>query len=282
MRKVLLKTLGKILNTLAIVFPKQVGRIGFHMFCRPQSGKLKAHNMPFLNKADDLSFMHEGNLLKVYRWGKGRVKIALLHGWGDNSARWKHLVNYLRHEDCTIIALDAPAHGASGGKTLHIPKYSSAIKALAQRVGGFDVTVTHSFGGACAIYALSLDKNIPLGDLAIIASPGEVKDFFTYYKNMLGLSDLTMQLVHDHFKKEIGHDKEYFSIKSLAHNVQNKSLIIHDVEDRSCPYKYAKMLNQELKNSELMTTTGLGHKMKSPIVYEAIAQFCNFSEVYVD
>jgi alpha-beta hydrolase superfamily lysophospholipase len=39
---------------------------------------------------------------------------------------------YLKKSGSTIIAIDAPAHGLSGGKEFNIPQYAAYIDILAQ------------------------------------------------------------------------------------------------------------------------------------------------------
>jgi esterase/lipase len=283
MKKIIIKTLGKVLNFLAKIAPKTTASLGFKLFCMPQSGKLQPYHKSYLEKSKDCSFDLNGQKVKAYRFGKGKTKIALFHGWGDNAARWKHLTYYLRHEDCTIYTMDAPGHGGSEGNKLHIPLYCEAIQRFAILSGGFDVTIGHSFGGASTVYtAFKNNVEVQLGKLVIIASPGEVKDFFSYYQRLAGLSDLVVTLIEKKFVKIIGHKPEYFSYKTFGKGVSNETLIIHDIEDKSCPYKYAVQLSEEIPNAKLMTTKGLGHPMKSSKVYEAIAQFCLFEEVMID
>jgi pimeloyl-ACP methyl ester carboxylesterase len=50
-------------------------------------------------------------------------------------------------------------------------------------------------------------------------------------------------------------------------------LIIHDTEDKEAPYQTALDMNEVWKNSSLITTTGLGHNLKSKELVEQVAMF---------
>jgi hypothetical protein len=53
--------------------------------------------------------------------------------------------------------------------------------------------------------------------------------------------------------------------------------MIHDTEDKEAPYTHALAAHQNWKNSKLITTTGLGHNLKSLelIKDEDVEEFLN-------
>jgi pimeloyl-ACP methyl ester carboxylesterase len=80
-------------------------------------------------------------------------------------------------------------------------------------------------------------------------------------------------VITDHFIQIIGHPPSYFQMKEFAKTLTQTGLIIHDTEDKEAPYKNALSLNEAWKNSKLITTTGLGHNLKSKELVEEVARF---------
>ena len=53
MNKILVRSIGAYLNTLALVAPGYAARKGFELFCWPRRIKMKAHQLDFLNGAEE-------------------------------------------------------------------------------------------------------------------------------------------------------------------------------------------------------------------------------------
>ncbi|MFM8912277.1 MAG: alpha/beta hydrolase [Flammeovirgaceae bacterium] len=106
-----------------------------------------------------------------------------------------------------------------------------------------------------------------------MAAPGDVEFFFRYYHALLGLNNRTIQLITDRFIKTVGHAPPYFKIKEFATTLTLPGLIIHDKEDTETPYENAVAIHDAWKNSTLLTTTGLGHNLKSKELVAQVVQY---------
>jgi pimeloyl-ACP methyl ester carboxylesterase len=62
-------------------------------------------------------------------------------------------------------------------------------------------------------------------------------------------------------------------MKEFSKSLTLPGLIIHDTEDKEAPYQTALDMNEVWKNSSLITTTGLGHNLKSKELVEQVAMF---------
>ena len=274
MNKILLRSIGFYINTLAVIAPTFAARKGFELFCWPRRIKMKPHQLEFLNQSDEkFSIDYAGKKVQVYRWGKGEKKILLLHGWQSHSYWWRYVINRLSKEEFCIYSLDAPGHGLSEGDFLNLPHYSGLIEQFIVGQKSLHAILTHSFGGFASVYTLHRLPNLQVNKLVIMAAPGEVEYFFNYYQKMLSLSKRTIGLINDYFIKAIGHPPSYFKMIEFSKSLQVQGLIIHDTEDKEAPFQTAKDMNAVWKNSKLISTTGLGHNLKSKDLVEEVAKF---------
>lgn len=274
MNKLIIRSIGLYLNTLALVAPKAAGKKGFELFCWPRRIKMKPHQLEFLNQAEEKFTLHyAGKKVQAYRWGSGDKKVLLLHGWQSHSYWWRYVINRISKEEFTIYSLDAPGHGLSEGDFLNLPHYSGLIEQFIVEQKSLHAILTHSFGGFASVYTLHRLPHLPVSKMVVMAAPGEVEHFFAYYQQMLGLSQQATRVITDHFIDAIGHPPSYFQMKEFAKTLTQSGLIIHDTDDKEAPYKNAMAINAAWKDSKLITTTGLGHNLKSKDLVEEVARF---------
>jgi hypothetical protein len=70
-----------------------------------------------------------------------------------------------------------------------------------------------------------------------------------------------------------GNPITHYSTSKFAIDVTIPGLIIHDTEDKETPYHYGVAIHNNWPLSKLVTTSGLGHNLKSKSV---IAEVVNF------
>lgn len=273
MKKHLPKLIGKYVNTLARIAPTKAGKLGFKLFCHPVRTSMKPHQQEFLDTAEKFSFLHKDTKLQGYRWGNGPKKVLFIHGWKSHSFRWKNYVQALSEKEYTLYALDAPGHGLSEGTFLSLPLYSQVIEQLVKSIGPLDAIVSHSIGSFACMYMLYTTPTLPVGRLAIMGAPGEVRDFIDVFKSTLSLTDRAVEATLQHFVKAVGQPVGFFSSTRFAAELKLPGLIIHDKADEDCPYRYATAVNEVWKGARLLPTEGLTHNLRSPLVVEAIVSF---------
>ena len=159
LKKMIQKKIGFYFNILAYVHPKMLQRKGFALFCNPFAHKVKPHQMQFLQKGISEVIEYENYKIQTYKWGNGSKKILLVHGWASHSFRWKKYVEQLLQQDFTVYALDAPAHGLSSGKMIHVVLYAKVIDLFLQRNPDVTAIVSHSIGGFATTYYLNHYKS---------------------------------------------------------------------------------------------------------------------------
>ncbi|MBI1770206.1 MAG: alpha/beta fold hydrolase [Bacteroidetes bacterium] len=260
-------------NTLAWIAPAKAGREGFYLFCKPRRRSVKPHHMEFLDTSEKFTIDYAGKKVQGYKWGTGEKKLLLVHGWESHSYWWKNIVSALSKEKFTIYAIDAPGHGLSEGNYINIPHYSALIEKIILEHKNIYAILSHSLGSFSSIYTLHRAPHLPVSKLVMMAAPGEVTEFVDFYKKFLGLSSRTMNEISKYFIQKIGRGPEYFSLKEFAKSMNLPGLIIHDTEDQEAPYQYALAAHQNWPNSEMITTSGLGHNLKSMELVKNVEEF---------
>jgi pimeloyl-ACP methyl ester carboxylesterase len=273
MKKIISRMLGLYLNVLAVLAPRAAGRKGYYLFCTPLAPPVKDYHRKFFDGAEKSMLEFEGTEIQIYCWGKGPKKILFLHGWQSHSFHWKNYIERFSKEDYTLYAFDAPAHGLSGGKYINLPVYSRAISHFFQEVHPLHAVIGHSFGGFAMLYALYRYPALPVERLVVMGAPGEASDFVEYYRRVLDLSSRAMNLITDYFEKSLQQPPAFFSAPIFAQAVKIPGLIIHDEQDEDAPYRYAIQIHGAWKNSRLITTSGLGHNLKSTDVIRRVMDF---------
>ena len=98
-----------------------------------------------------------GTRVHYERCGAGSRRVVLLHGWGCEIRLMKPVADFLA-QDCEVLILDFPAHGASGRppEPWGVPEYAACLKALLEAEDFLPcAVVAHSFGGRVAVWLAS-------------------------------------------------------------------------------------------------------------------------------
>ncbi len=275
MKELIAKLAGLYLNVLALIAPQAAGKKGFYLFSSPFASKVQEHQRKFLETAEKSTFLCEGNTIRVYRWGAGEKKILFLHGWQSHSFRWKNYIEALPKDKYTVYALDAPGHGLSGGKHMNIPIYSDVIETFLYLIQPVDTIVSHSIGSFSSLYTLYRIKDLEVKKLVITGCPGEANDYVTRYARILGLTKRTAKIMTEAFERITHHTPSYFSSQRFAREIRIPTLIIHDTGDAEAPYHYIPAIHRTIRNSKLITTSGLGHNLRSSDVVRHVVDFIN-------
>lgn len=281
MKTIIIRLIGFYLNALALISPKKSGKKAFDLFCRPQRVPLKHYQVEFLDSAEKFKIPFEGLNIQAYKWGSGPKKLLLLHGWQSHSFRWKKLVQTFSHEEYTLYALDAPAHGLSEGKFITAVLYNRLIVQSIEQLGPMHGIVSHSLGGFSLMFSLFNKPQLAVEKVVLMGAPGEVEDFLVSLKETLHLSERCMKAVYGHFENIIGMHPSHFSSKRFAEKLNIPGLLIHDEADLEAPYHYAQSINKIWKNSQLITTQGMGHNLRNQEVVDWVVDFMGNREVEI-
>ncbi|AJR03668.1 alpha/beta fold hydrolase [Siansivirga zeaxanthinifaciens] len=271
MKKHLIKTIGKTINSISYFSPQYAAKIAVTLFSTPRKGQLKEKDIKFLSAAKHTSIQYEKFKIKTYHWSGKKETILLVHGWESNTARWKDLINLLQLEDYNIIALDAPAHGATGNKIFNAVLYSECINKVLEHFK-IDIIIGHSIGGTAS--ALTLNKyEPPITKLILLGAPSNFDEVINHYIETMGYNKKVTNAMTAYYLKYFGQLPSFYCVENFSQNITAKGLIIHDKKDRIISYRDALQIAKHYKNSKLIKTVGFGHGLKSDKVYNHILEF---------
>ena len=266
------KIIGLKINVISLISPKLAGNLALTIFSTPLRGKIKEHEIDFLDTAFREELMHEDHPIMTYRWLGENKTILLAHGWESNAARWKPLIEHLNTQDYNVIALDAPAHGSSGSKRFNAILYSEFINVAVNKFNP-DVIIGHSVGGMATVFYQHKYQNPNIDKLVLLGAPSNFTDVFNRYVDMMGYNKKVDQRMGQIVKNRYGYYPDYFSAAEFSKSISTQGLIIHDERDRIIPYEDAKHYETHYANAKLITTQGFGHSLNNDTITAHINSF---------
>ncbi len=268
------KILGALINFIAYFSPKRAAKIAIDLFSTPRKGRITPQESDYLKSAIQSDVSFEETLIKTYHWKGEKETILLVHGWESNSFRWKDLITLLQKENYNIVTLDAPAHGASGGKFFNALLFSECINLVAKK---FKVStiIGHSVGGMSTVFFQHKYQLKHIERLILLGAPADFLGVFSRYESMMGFNKHVSKALEHYVLKKYNHLPEYFSPAVFSKEITAKGLIVHDKKDRIIPYKDGLKFKQNYTNATFIATKGYGHGLKSERVYQHILDFLN-------
>lgn len=272
MEKFIVKIIGSYLNVLSYVSGDYAANKALHLFSTPRKGKLKPQHESFLKSAKKDTLQYENLNIATYHWKGDKQTILLVHGWESNAARWKNKINSFVKEGFNIIALDAPAHGASDSKVFNALLYSEFINVVAAKYEP-EIIIGHSVGGMASIFFQQKYQLNSINKVVLLGAPSEFEGVLKNYIKLLGYNKKIEKHLNKIILEKFGATPSDFSTSKFSKDVEAEGLIIHDVKDSIIPYKDAELINKNFKNSKLITTTGFGHSLNDSSVTKNILDF---------
>jgi pimeloyl-ACP methyl ester carboxylesterase len=272
MEKYLIKLVGKYLNALSYISSNYAANKALHLFSTPRKGKLTQKNEEFLNTSTIAILKHEDLEIATYHWKGNKETILLAHGWESNAARWKRKIKSFIEENFNIIALDAPAHGASGSKLFNALLYAEFINVVAKKHQPH-IIIGHSVGGMASVFFQQKYQVPSIQKMVLLGAPSEFEGILKDYIKLLGYNQKIEKSLKRIIFERFGAEPTDFSTSKFAKEITADGLIIHDTHDNVIPYSDAKLIEKELKGSKLVSTKGFGHSLNDQSVTKTILDF---------
>jgi pimeloyl-ACP methyl ester carboxylesterase len=217
----------------------------------------------------------EGHVVRGSRWGSGPV-VYLVHGWAGRSEQFSSLVLPLVEAGFTVVAHDAPSHGASdpgpsGPRSSDVVEFGKALDAVAAKFGPAYAIVAHSMGAAAA--ALTLEHGwLATERLVLIAPMVDVASFIPAFQRGLGFGRRTLRRLDHRVTRRVGLPAEEVDMARLLDLDPPDLVVVHDREDTETAYDASLRLVGRWPGARLMTTHGLGHNriLRDPAVVGAV------------
>ena len=273
--------LGKALNLSSLLVPKWTSKKAIELFCTPRKGEIRPKDKKYLDTSESNGNFQvgQGNI-QYYVWNEGGTKtILLMHGWESNSARWRFLNSSLKDSDFRIVALDAPAHGASDSKTFDMHQFAKAID-VAMQIFNANTLIGHSAGGLAISWYLYRFAYPKLDNIVLLGAPSSLQKVLNNYYAVIKPSTRAIALLEENFEKSFDFKIADMAASTMLKGMSIPVLIIHDKRDAALDHQNAIEFDRQIKNSTLMLTEGFGHGLQNKKVFEAIKEFLKSSSVH--
>lgn len=268
------RTNSLFFRALAAIAPRIAADRAFRLFITPQTRRVSNRDQDVMNAAERLHATYTDGSLVGYGWGEGPT-IMLVHGWEGSARNFTKLVMPLVEAGFRVIAFDAPAHGASDGKTSNMIEYSRILSALITEFGPVHGVVAHSLGGAAVVLMMGTTKHYRIKRLVLVNTPCEFSDVMARFANFLNLGERTLQHMHRLTQKRLGIPASALSVKAMIPYIGTPGLVIHDRRDPVIPFSDGETIADHWPEGDLIATDGLGHNgaLRHPEIIEQMVGF---------
>jgi pimeloyl-ACP methyl ester carboxylesterase len=261
-----------LLSGLSRVSPGTAASVATVLFRKPPGGRRRS-DLPssLFASGQRVDLKLDGRRLAVWRWGNGPTAL-LAHGWGSRGARLGDFVAPLTRAGFSVVAFDAPGHGASAGRLSSLPQFIAAIRAIGDRLGPLHAVVAHSMGGAATTLAIA--RGLDVKRAVFLAPAADPAGYSERFASVLGLSDDVVSRMKRGLERRFGLPWKEFDVLAAATTLAAPLLVIHDSEDRDVPLADGAAIAAAWPGARLVTTKGLGHRRivhDSAVVERAVA-----------
>lgn len=261
---------------LARAWPSGAERLAAWLFCHPMRARVAADEAAVLEQGHAFRLDACGYDLPAWSWGDGPT-VLLHHGWSGRAAHMAGLVRPLLDAGFSVVAYDAPAHGAAPGRITAAPEMARVLREVAFRLNGLHGVVAHSVGGAATL--LAVRNGLKLQGAVLLAPPSEMRGFVELFGDHLGLDDEARRGMARRAASWFGIEWKEMDVEHWAGSARPPLLVVHDRNDRVVPWAHGARVAQVWGNAELHSTTGLGHSgvRSDPDVMERVVGFLSES-----
>lgn len=210
------------------------------------------------NSIQENFVLKSGKEIVVYNYGESNKKVLLVHGWSGRGTQLVKIADEMLKLGYSTISFDAPGHGKASGKSSNMTEFIAAILEMQDKFGPFEYAIGHSLGGMSILN--SIKRGLKVKKAVIVGSGDIVEDIMDDFIEKLGMNIAISKKMKASFEKKIGETMESYSAYIVAREVHIPVLVIHDNDDADVPVKAAHHIHENLKDSELLITNGLGHR----------------------
>ena len=250
------------LKFLWALAPQTAFRQAWRLFCTPRRLPVKPWEAVVLAEARHRVVPYETGPVAVYEWGPAAAPaVVLVHGWEHRASFWRAWVRPLLAAGYRVVALDGPAHGASGGRQATLTGFGGAVQAVVDTVGEVRAIVAHSFGAASvAGLPVRLPAGAPLPRLVLLSAPVSPRAVAARFADFLYLSNDLVARFAAHIEHSTGRAADSFAAAATGPSIgAGRVLVLHDEGDEIVPFSEGRQIVAAWPGAVLHPTRGLGH-----------------------
>ena len=265
----------KIIHVLSSIFPSFFAKKFYNRLLHPQIKKIRPNEIETLEKAEKEILSILKNTIQLYKWGNGKNKVLLVHGWEGHAGNFSDIIEELLLADFTIYAFDGPGHGnSSGGKNIMF-EYLDTVDKIITRLAIKNI-VSHSFGSVVTTFALSQIPNHKIDRYVLLTTPHTFSNYVSNISEKAGISPRAIHLFLKRIEKERNEKIDAFDVSKYVQKINvDKALILHDSNDRIIPIYEAKAVAKKWNAAQLVEISNTGHfrMLRTPVIADTIIKF---------
>lgn len=268
-----MKTAIIMANAMAVLAPGRFRTIVGKRFVRPRVRQQTDTGRDYLATLE--TGWIEGPLgrQRIYSGGSGPT-VFFQHGWEADAADLSSHAQHLMENGYRVVLIDAPAHGASEGRTATIPLFAEGLGSAAATLGQPFALVAHSMGAPSGVVAMSEGLLNPRAFVAL-ASPCSMADNISFQAGALGMSKRSIRLMQEGVEAALGAPVSRFDIALDAPAMTARALFIYGDNDVIVPASAGQKASARWPGAQLVIKPGLGHRgvLRDPGVRDDVLQF---------
>jgi len=272
--------LRALFRTLSMVAPGLAARLAERLWFRVPKPKINDASLAFLASGNRFSVSVNGRTVSAWRWGSGPA-VVLMHGWGGYGAQFQGVIEELQRRGLQAVTFDALSHGESapgalGAHYATLFEFGDALSEVMRTTPNVVGVVAHSGGAAATAWAMGKHPEWPLQRIVFIAPFASIGRYIDLFQRTLGLSDEVIRRFRSGTEARYGFRWPDLEVPAMAKRMRTPPvLVIHDREDRETAWQDGADLAAGWPESELVTTTGLGHNriLRDPQIVKRIVDF---------
>lgn len=273
----MVRTIRFAFNSIGRVFPDKASEIALYFFSKPRIRAKHKFSDAIIESAKTSDILIDDISIRLYEWGEGDKTVVLAHGWESRGTALRAYIPNLLDAGFKVVAFDAPAHGDSGGKHASLVSFGEVLKTIIEQNGRIHGLIAHSFGGPACIYAMSqLPTRLTIPRVVMVACPSAISVPIQNAINFMNLPQSITSRFIKRLEDILQQPLEKATIPHFANSVNiKKMLIVHDIHDEAVPIDSAIANSKAFKQSQLLTTDGLGHSkiLKDKQVIDRVTNF---------
>lgn len=238
----------------------------------PRSARLVAESRA-LERGERISFSDRGRRIAAWRWGSAERTILLVHGWGGHAGRLSKFVDPLLDAGFSVVAIDAPAHGESGGRQTGLPDIARCIVAAEESAGPFAGAIAHSAGAAACV--LAIRGGLALRRAVLLAPTTNPEEFSWRFARALRIPPDVREKMKERLAAQHGWQWPDLRLVACVPDRPLPLLIFHDERDHAVPLRDGEMIVRVWRGATIVRTRGLGHHkiLRDPAVIASSVAF---------
>ena len=242
------------LPAASVLVPPIAVRWAERLFLVPP--RMKPITSPVLAAGHRFRISAAGHSIVVWSWGDGPTAV-LMHGWCGRAEQLAAFVPPLVAAGFSVIAPDAPGHGASTGRESSLLAFAQTLEAVAARVGPVEAFVGHSAGAAAA--ALAMHRGLKIRRAVFLAPAASLDDVLVQFAWRLRIPPWVAQAMRRRVESRLGVRMSELDVPRIARDAHTPLLVFHDPADREVPWKDGAAIAQAWAGARLVDVPGAGH-----------------------